>query len=165
MRAFMNSSVLFLPLDCTEQHQRAKDEEHEAPDQIDVDPERGGFGALDEPKCRQKRSDEGEHEADWPADIESHKIPFRLVNGCEHTNVGRNDIPPPALIEGLEQNDDGLPIRPTWEFLRSHLIGLGWPAYQKMTFRITQTRSSTTPTTAGRCQTGMLPSTVFGVSE
>ena len=57
---------------------------------------------------QQQRADEREHEADWPANIESHKFV------------------------------------PSFQF------------YQKMMFKMTQAMSSTVPTTAGRCQNGLV---------
>ena len=69
---------VLLAADGSKQHEHSKDQQDNAPDQIDVDVQRHGLRLFDETKCRQQHADERKHEADWPANVESHKksVPF-----------------------------------------------------------------------------------------
>src|ERR1035438_649133 len=63
---------------CAQQHQHAKHEEHDAPDEIDVHVKPLRVRGIDRAEADEQHADEREHEADWPADVESHKISLFL---------------------------------------------------------------------------------------
>src|ERR1035437_1083004 len=57
-----------------DQHERAEHQQHQAPGEVDVDAEGARVRPVDETGDGQQNADEGEHKANWPADIESHKV-------------------------------------------------------------------------------------------
>src|ERR1039457_3663440 len=73
-----------------EQHQHAEDQQHDAPNEIDVDVTaagvRDGGALIDAIECQQ-RADEGEHQADWQSNVESHKFNLSVVVVMVHQKI------------------------------------------------------------------------------
>src|ERR1019366_5328515 len=72
----LRASRAALVPDREEKHDAAEDQQDDPPDQVDVDVQRAvihlGVAPCDEPEDRQRHADEREHEANRPADIETH---------------------------------------------------------------------------------------------
>jgi len=95
--------VLFA-LDGTEQHEHPERQQHEAPDEVDVDAERHQVRCLHRAVAGEQHADECEHEANRPADIESHK--FSLSVGFEFGSP-ENEVKDDAHDEQHHADDGG----------------------------------------------------------